>query len=117
MAEQQELKSRQKSERVISKTQRAELVVDAAGCIAGRMCSNVSKLLLKGNRVTIVNAEKVMLSGDRYKTIQLYKEHLEINSATNPIHGPFHPRRPDRILTKMVTWNDAKTKGQRYRSI
>ena len=102
MAEQQELKSRQKSERVISKTQRAELVVDAAGCIAGRMCSNVSKLLLKGNRVTIVNAEKVMLSGDRYKTIQLYKEHLEINSATNPIHGPFHPRRPDRILTKMV---------------
>jgi large subunit ribosomal protein L13 len=102
LAEQQELKSRQKSERVISKTQRAELVVDAAGCIAGRMCSNVSKLLLKGNRVTIVNAEKVMLSGDRYKTIQLYKEHLEINSATNPIHGPFHPRRPDRILTKMV---------------
>jgi len=103
LAEQQELKkSRQKSERVISKTERAELVVDGAGCIAGRMCSNVSKLLLKGNRVTIVNAEKVMLSGHRYKTIQLYKEHLEINSATNPIHGPFHPRRPDRILTKMV---------------
>ena len=30
-----------------------------------------------------------MLSGDRYKTIELYKEHLEINSVTNPIHGPF----------------------------
>jgi large subunit ribosomal protein L13 len=43
-----------------------------------------------------------MLSGDRYKTIQLYKEHLEINSVTNPIHGPFHPRRPDTILSKMV---------------
>jgi len=52
--------------------------------------------------VTIVNAEKAMLSGQRYKTIQLYKEHLEINSVTNPIHGPFHPRRPDTILTKMV---------------
>ena len=43
-----------------------------------------------------------MLSGNRYKTIQLYKEHLEISSATNPIHGPFHPRRPDTILSRMV---------------
>src|SRR5574341_813854 len=79
-----------------------QIVVDATNCIAGRMCSHVSKLLLQGNKVAIVNAEKAMLSGDRYKTIELYKEHLEINSVTNPIHGPFHPRRPDTILTKMV---------------
>ncbi len=78
------------------------IVVDATNHIAGRMCSHVSKLLLQGNRVAIVNAEKAMLSGNRYKTIELYKEHLEINSVTNPIHGPFHPRRPDTILTKMV---------------
>ena len=78
------------------------IVVDATNCIAGRMCSRVSKLLLQGNRVAIVNAEKSMLSGNRYKTIEEYKEHLEINSVTNPIHGPFHPRRPDTILTKMV---------------
>src|SRR5919108_221459 len=52
--------------------------------------------------VAIVNAEKAMLSGNRYSTIELYKEHLEINSVTNPIHGPFHPRRPDTILSKMV---------------
>ena len=79
-----------------------QIVVDATNCIAGRMCSHVSKLLLTGNKVSIVNAEKAMLSGDRYKTIELYKEHLEINSVTNPIHGPFHPRRPDTILSKMV---------------
>jgi large subunit ribosomal protein L13 len=78
------------------------ILVDATNCIAGRMCSHVSKLLLQGNRVAIVNAEKAMLSGNRYKTIELYKEHLGINSVTNPIHGPFHPRRPDTILSKMV---------------
>jgi len=78
------------------------IVVDATNCVAGRMCSHVSKLLLQGNRVTIVNAEKAMLSGNRYRTIESYKEHLEINSVTNPIHGPFHPRRPDTILSKMV---------------
>jgi large subunit ribosomal protein L13 len=52
-----------------------------------------------------------MLSGNRYKTISLYKEHLEINSVTNPIHGPFHPRRPDTILTKMVRGMVPKSKA------
>ena len=83
-------------------TKQQQIVVDATNCIAGRMCSHVSKLLLQGNRVAIVNAEKAMLSGNRYKTIELYKEHLEINSVTNPIHGPVHPRRPDTILTTRV---------------
>ncbi len=91
MAEQKTVQKQQKT-----------IIVDATNCIAGRMCSHVSKLLLQGNRVAIVNAEKAMLSGNRYKTIELYKEHLEINSVTNPIHGPFHPRRPDTILSKMV---------------
>lgn len=81
---------------------RQVVVIDATNCIAGRICSHISKLLLQGNKVAIVNAEKAMLSGNRYKTISLYKEHLEINSVTNPIHGPYHPRRPDTILTKMV---------------
>jgi large subunit ribosomal protein L13 len=84
------------------KQQETTVVVDATSCIAGRMCSHVSKLLLQGKRVAIVNAEKAMLSGNRYKTIDSYKEHLGINSVTNPIHGPFHPRRPDTILSKMV---------------
>ncbi len=66
------------------------------------MCSQVSKLLLKGNWVTVVNAEKAMLSGNRYMIVNLYKEQLEINSVTNPIHGPFHPRRPDTMITKIV---------------
>ena len=86
------------------------MVIDATDCIAGRMCSHVSKLLLKGNRVLVVNSESAMLSGDRYRTIDLYKEYLEINSVTNPIHGPFHPRRPDTILTKMVRGMIPKTK-------
>ena len=88
-----------------------QIVVNAANCIAGRICSHVAKLLLQGNRVAVVNAEKSMLSGNRYKTISLYKEHLEINSVTNPIHGPFHPRRPDTILTKMVRGMVPKSKG------
>lgn len=89
-------------QKTVQKQQESLVIVDATNCIAGRMCSHVSKLLLQGNKVAIVNAEKAMLSGNRYKTIDSYKEHLEINSVTNPIHGPFHPRRPDTIISKMV---------------
>jgi len=90
---------------------RNEVIVDATDCIAGRMCSRVSKLLLNGDRVSVVNSESAMLSGDRDMTINLYKEYLEISSVTNPIHGPFHPRRPDTILTRMVRGMIPKTKA------
>lgn len=83
-------------------TQNKLIVVDAANCISGRLCSKVSKLLLQGNRVSVVNAEKVMLSGNKYEIIESYKKTLEIGSVINPIHGPFHPRRPDTIITKMI---------------
>jgi large subunit ribosomal protein L13 len=89
-------------EKTVQRTPESVVVIDATNCIAGRICSHVSKLLMEGNRVAVVNAEKAMLSGNRYKTIEIYKEHLSINSVTNPIHGPFHPRRPDTILSKMV---------------
>jgi large subunit ribosomal protein L13 len=89
-------------QKAVQRDRRELIVVDATKCIAGRMCSHVSKLLLEGNRVAVVNAEKAMLSGNRYKTIDSYKDYLTINSVTNPIHGPFHPRRPDTIISKMV---------------
>ena len=79
-----------------------QVVVDATNHIAGRLCSYVAKMLLKGNNVVILNAEKAMLSGDRHSTIRQWHEYLEIGSVVNPVHGPFHARRPDRIITRMV---------------
>ena len=84
------------------KEQNKHIVVNASNCISGRLCSKVSKLLLQGNRVSVVNAEKVMISGNKYEVIESYKKMLEVSSVTNPIHGPFHPRRPDTIITRMI---------------
>jgi len=95
-------KSKQQQTQPQQQTQNKLIVVDAANCISGRLCSKVSKLLLQGNRVSVVNAEKVMLSGNKYEIIESYKKRLEIGSIINPIHGPFHPRRPDTIITKMI---------------
>ena len=78
------------------------IVVDAADHIAGRLASNVAKLLVKGNRVTVVNCEKIMMSGTRSNQIKEYREFLEINSIINYKHGPVHHRRPDTVMAKMI---------------
>lgn len=78
------------------------IIVDGTNLIAGRLCSHVAKLLIKGNRVSIVNAENIMISGDRKAIIEEYRKFLEVASINNPKFGPFHPRRPDTIITKMV---------------
>ena len=43
------------------------IVVDGTNLIAGRVASNVAKLLRKGNRVSIVNCDKIMISGRKAK--------------------------------------------------
>ena len=78
------------------------VVVDATNHIAGRLSSNVAKLLLQGQRVTVVNCEKIMMSGKRETQIREYREFLEINSIINYKHGPVHYRRPDTMMAKMI---------------
>jgi large subunit ribosomal protein L13 len=79
--------------------------------IAGRLCSHVAKLLLEGNRVSIVNSENIMISGNRESIIDEYRKFLEVASINNPKFGPFHPRRPDTIITKMARGMLPKTKS------
>lgn len=78
------------------------IVVDGTGHILGRLASRVAKLLLEGNRVVIVNSEKVLLSGGRKSTINEFLSRLEIKSRVNPEYGPYHPRRPENIVSRTV---------------
>lgn len=87
------------------------IIVDGTNMIAGRLCSHVAKLLLEGARVAIINSENIMISGSRESIIKEYREFLEIASINNPKFGPFHPRRPDTIITKMVRGMLPKTKS------
>jgi large subunit ribosomal protein L13 len=43
-----------------------------------------------------------MISGTRKNIIEEYKNFLKIASIIHPKHGPFHPRRPDTIISRMV---------------
>lgn len=78
------------------------IVIDASDHVAGRLSSVVAKMLLQGNRVSIVNCERIMISGSRSNIIGEYRKFLKINSIINPKHGPVHYRRPDTVITKMI---------------
>jgi len=74
-------------------------IINAEGLILGRMASIVAKRLLESERIIIVNAEKTVLSGKKKSKVKEAKEFLEVG---HPKKGPFHYRRPDRIVRKTV---------------
>ena len=80
-------------------TEQPPTVIDASGLILGRMVSMVAKRLLQGENIVIVNAEKSTLSGKRLSRIKEAREFLEVG---HPGKGPFHPRRPDRIVQRTI---------------
>ena len=79
-------------------TEQAE-IIDAKGLVLGRMASAIAKRLLQGERIVIVNAEKAIISGKRLSIVKEAKAFLEVG---HPRKGPYHPRRPDRVLRRTV---------------
>jgi large subunit ribosomal protein L13 len=80
-------------------TKNPATLINADGLILGRMASKVAKKLLNGEEVIIVNAEKSVLSGKKKSKVAEAKEFLEVGA---PSRGPFHYRRPDRIVRKTI---------------
>lgn len=78
------------------------MIIDATDLILGRMASFVAKRLLEGEQVTIVNAERAVISGRRKATLDGYDAWLEIRNLVNPRKGPFHFRRPDDLVRRTV---------------
>jgi large subunit ribosomal protein L13 len=77
-------------------------VYDADSMVVGRLGAKVAKAALLGDRVVVVNVEKAIITGDRRSVIEAFKEKFKIRTSYNPKHGPFHERRPDKMVRKMI---------------
>ena len=77
-------------------------VINAKDSIIGRLASNVAKRLLQGENIIIINAEKGLISGDPGFIAQKYLKRYHIKTKSNPLKGPFYPRKPDQILKRTV---------------
>ena len=80
-------------------TSKSFTIINADGLIVGRMASIIAKRLLNNEEIIIVNAERAVLSGKKKSKVIEAKKFLEVGY---PRIGPFHYRRPDRILGRTV---------------
>ncbi len=78
-------------------------IIDATGILMGRMTSYVAEELLKGENISIINAEECIISGDKRNVFDKYLERRHRSSIVNPArHGPFFPRAPEGIIKRAV---------------
>lgn len=75
------------------------MIVDADGVILGRLASKVAKELLKGNQITIINTEKVVVSGNPKASVRRF---FEKRKRGDPRKGPFYPKYPERIMRRVI---------------
>jgi len=75
------------------------LVINADRLILGRMATTVAKRLLQGEEIAVVNAEKAVISGRKGNKVTEAKEFLGVGGVNR---GPYHYRRPDRIVRKTI---------------
>lgn len=75
------------------------MIVDGSNQILGRLASEVAKRLLDGEKIEVINAEDVVISGNPEN---IYDKYMKRREARDPHHGPFYPIRPERIFRRTV---------------
>jgi large subunit ribosomal protein L13 len=74
-------------------------VIDARGAVLGRLASVVTKRLLSGEEITVINAEHALLSG---RLENSFEEYFAAYNRGKAIRGPEFPRMPDRLFRRTV---------------
>ena len=78
------------------------LVIDASGLVLGRLASIAAKHLLMGTTLTIVNAEKAVVTGDRLAILKDAHKRLEIRNLGTKSKSPKHAHRPEGIVRRTI---------------
>ncbi|MDY6817096.1 MAG: 50S ribosomal protein L13 [Halobacteriales archaeon] len=76
----------------------AETVIDARGCIMGRVASIVAERALSGESIAVVNAEEAIITGEEEDVVATYKQRADLSSD----RGPNYPKRPDQIMKRSI---------------
>jgi large subunit ribosomal protein L13 len=82
-------------------------VIDAKGLIHGRLASNVAEMIMSGDEVVVLNAEGIIITGQRDVIFADFKAKVDRGDTTKR-KGPFYPRRADllfkRCVRGMIPW-------------
>ncbi len=84
--------------------------INGENAVLGRLASKTAKKLLEGEKVGIINAGKIIITGNPETTLMKYIERRQRGSAH---HGPFFPKTPVGIVHRAVRGMLPKTKKGR----
>ncbi len=77
-------------------------VIDGKNSIMGRASTVIAKRLLKGEKIDLVHAEEMVITGSKENILAKYKERRELNVKSNPHRGPKYSRMPDKIVKRAI---------------
>ncbi|KAK6089690.1 hypothetical protein P3W45_001332 [Vairimorpha bombi] len=84
------------------------IIVDASEHVAGKLASKIAKLLLEGNKVTVLCTERAILTGPLDRSIAKFKSFMNKRCRVNPRKGPYHHILPSmryyRIIRGMIPY-------------
>ena len=90
------------------------MVIDAENQVLGRIASFAAKKALQGEEITVVNAEKAIIVGNKKSTYKKFRGRVDMHAKGNPEKGPKMSRMPDRILRRairgMLPWKSSRGK-------
>lgn len=75
------------------------IVIDGTNLLLGRLSTFAAKKALEGEKVVVLNSEKVVMSGKKEMVFKRYNIKRE---RGNPLKGPYFPKQPDRILRRTI---------------
>ncbi|AGI86201.1 LSU ribosomal protein L13Ae (L13p) [Candidatus Methanomethylophilus alvi Mx1201] len=82
-------------------------VIDGKGLIYGRLASNVAEMIMAGEEVVVLNAEQIIITGERSEILKDFKNKVDRGDVSKR-KGPFYPRRSDllfkRCVRGMIPW-------------
>ena len=78
-----------------------KVFIDGENLVFGRMASFVSKELLKGKSVFLINSEKVIVSGNKKVVVEKINSKRRMGRGGS-LKGPKYPRREDLLLKRMI---------------
>lgn len=77
-----------------------EIIIDGENAVLGRLASFSAKNALEGNKITIVNSEKIIVVGRRDAIIQKYLWKKSLGGSN--LSGPYIHANPEKITKRTI---------------
>ena len=76
-------------------------IIDGKNAVLGRLASIVAERIMDGEEIVVINAESIVVTGERDMVFADYKARVDRGDTTKR-KGPFYPRRADLLFKRSV---------------